>query len=710
MELAELTAYAREKYNIEEEHKWADFPGFSVLTHPRTGKWVALLMRQWDTDSGTQIERCDIKCGRQSLSEFEKPYLTVPIRMQGQKWIDAAFDRRTEPEVIFALFDRAVAAEDDPGYARGATIILRSRYDTEAGSARNDTGAGSARNDTGAGSGRDNTGAGDAGTAYAGEAPRTYEDTPLPFAGSKYRPAREEYPEKLRRMRSLFHYGWESRSEKAKHFYLQGKFMEDYEDDAPLPEYFICYYPTYQDLTTKQLRGYFTWRTLVRRGEFEPVTTSAAYIYVYELLNGIGASTPEESLQKLKEFEEGFLDADKDAPPGRMKDLTAMRRNLHRWMLEFAVVRGLDPETVRRYADAELVAKDAALSVLREPDRYTDDEVFDALCRFGGKKTAQTPVLTNDPEKGKRLFAEAWRAAAAGYRQPKGDGNPEDEGKDLFTLCFGTRKKRQWFPLANAVYHESSRHRDVDLLLDESRSYHCRNGVWRTEGYEDLFFDRNRFQGFWHETDMKLRRYLKTGRYLKERPEDAWAAPFIDAVIEADKKAVIEASRPKITIDLEGLEQIRRDASKTRDSLLTDEERLEALEYSLEYPTENSMDYSTEYAAEYTEEDTAEFSAEEFAETAELPAELSSELQPDISPDIPLDAVQIRILQLLLLDEPEAVKALVRENHLMPALATDLINEALYDEIGDIVLTCEDDRLSLVEDYKEDIARMVEGI
>ena len=56
------------------------------------------------------------------------------------------------------------------------------------------------------------------------------------------------------------------------------------------------------------------------------------------------------------------------------------------------------------------------------------------------------------------------------------------------------------------------------------------------------------------------------------------------------------------------------------------------------------------------------------------------------------------------------MKALVRENHLMPALATDLINEALYDEIGDIVLTCEDDRLSLVEDYKEDIARMVEGI
>ena len=644
MELAELTAYAKEKYNIEEEHKWADFPGFSVLSHPRTGKWVALLMRQWDTDSGTQIERCDIKCGRQSLSEFEKPYLTAPIRMQGQKWIDAAFDRRTEPEVIFALFDRAVAAEDNPGYARGATIVLRSRNPMP-------------------------------------EAPRTYEDTPLPFAGSTYRPAREQYPEKLRKMRSLFQYGWESRSEKAKNFYLQGKFMEDYEDDAPLPEYFICYYPTYQDLTTKQLRGYFAWRTLVRRGEFEPVTTSAAYIYVYELLNGIGASTPEESLQKLKEFEAGFLDAGECAPQSRLKDLAAMRRNLHRWMLEFAVVRGMDPETVRRYADPELLAKDEAITVLKEPEKYSDDEVFSALCRYGGKKTAQSPAVTNDPEKGKHLFAEAWRAAAAGYRQPEGQGDPQDTGKDLFTLCFGTRKKRQWFPLANAVYHQSSRLRNADLQLDESRSYHCRDGVWRTEGYEDLFFDKNRFQSFLHETDMKLRRYLKTGRYLKERPEDTWAAPFIDAVIEADKKAVIEASRPKITIDLAGLEQIRRDASKTRDSLLTDEERLEAAEY---------------------------------ADTPELSEQLLSEAPgmagPEVPADIPLDAVQVRILQLLLMDEPEAVKVLIRENHLMPALVTDLINEALYDEIGDIVLSCEDDGLSLVEDYKEDIARMLEGI
>ena len=46
LELAELTAYAEEKFHIQEQHKWADFPGFSVLSDPDTGKWLALLMRQ----------------------------------------------------------------------------------------------------------------------------------------------------------------------------------------------------------------------------------------------------------------------------------------------------------------------------------------------------------------------------------------------------------------------------------------------------------------------------------------------------------------------------------------------------------------------------------------------------------------------------------------------------------------------------------------
>ena len=56
MTLADLTTYAAEKYNITEEHKWNDFPGFSVLCHPVSKKWLALLIRKQDSETGTTIE------------------------------------------------------------------------------------------------------------------------------------------------------------------------------------------------------------------------------------------------------------------------------------------------------------------------------------------------------------------------------------------------------------------------------------------------------------------------------------------------------------------------------------------------------------------------------------------------------------------------------------------------------------------------------
>ena len=111
MYLSELTAYAGEKYNIQEQHKWADFPGFSVLASPDTGKWLALLMRQWDTESGEMLERCDIKCGQSCKSEIRVSYVTAPFRMKGQKWAGVIIDRQTEPETVFRLFDCAVTLE-----------------------------------------------------------------------------------------------------------------------------------------------------------------------------------------------------------------------------------------------------------------------------------------------------------------------------------------------------------------------------------------------------------------------------------------------------------------------------------------------------------------------------------------------------------------------------------------------------------------------
>ncbi len=627
MELSELTAYAEEKYQIQEQFKWPEFPLCSVLCHPQTGKWIALLMRQWNSETGASIERCDLKCGKESLFRFARPYLSAPIRMYGSQWISIAFGSHTEREIVFQLFDRAIAL----GNAYAFTVRLAAELPPEK---------------------------------------NPFRDTALP----DYKPVREKIPERLREMKHLYEYGAETEGLKARNFYKQAVFMQDYEDDAPWSGSLSCFYPTYHDLTLKQLRGYFSWRTQIRKGNYREIETSAAYIYIFELLNGVGADTPGDCLKKLKEFEAGYLDAgfgDKQ-----------MQVNLHRWMMEYCVLKGLPRETALQIFDPDMIEADKALDILRNPEMHVDEEVFCALCRFANRKILESPVITLDPERGKRLFSEVWRNAAANQYQQT----------DIFTLCFGTRKTRQWFPFFHVVYYEKTMPADREYVLNECRSFRCRKGIWEVTSFEKSSFDRLRFHGLLHEADALLRRYLKTGRYLKEKPEDKWTVPFIEAVIEADKKAVIEALRPKVTIDLSGLEMIRLDADRTRDSLLTEEEREDADDGIIEQSVRSR--------------EAAGHEAGFRADSGKADREYTDEtVSGQISSAVVLDQLQIQLLRTLLRgdDGSEIVKAA----HMMPSVAADSINDALFDEIGDTVLICEDDRLSLMEDYVDDLEQLL---
>lgn len=407
-----------------------------------------------------------------------------------------------------------------------------------------------------------------------------------------------------------------------------------------------------------QLRGYFTWRTRVRKGDFSPIAASLAYIYVYELLNGIGTDSPEDALRKLKGFEIGYIDSKIGDPH--------MRTNLYRWMLEYAVLNNVPPTLARQYADPDLMETDASLPILKNPKEYSDEEIFSAICSFAAKRFKQSPVLKKDDKKGKHLFAAVWRYASEKYSQ---------NGKTLFTACFGKQKVFPWYPLANSIYWAEYPHSDTDYVLNPCRSFHCRDGVWTEKRYANLYFDSDRFHAFMHETERVIRRCLKTGHYLRKNPEEAWVTPYVEQVLKEERQAEIEAARPKITIDLSDLEQIRQDAIITRDSLLTEEEIDAAADYGQK--------------SQPTEEPTQTINQNETESIAEL------------------DATHSRILLALL--RGESVETYMKVNHLMPSVAADTINEALFDEIGDNVLECDGNTITLVEDYREDILQMVGG-
>ena len=641
MELSDLIAYAKEKYGIVEERGYQSFPNCSVLSHPRSRTWIAFLVRQWDMETGTEIERCDIRCGMRPVDKSGKTYLSPPIRMRGADWIGVALDKGAEPDVVFKLLDEAVVYSEPRGVTTGGKWTYSPNRVVDRGEPRGYT-------------------------VVIDEASSKwdvfYEDVPLPFLNSSYRPA-NEVPERIREMRRMIRYaGRETMSVKARNFRRQAVFMQDFEDDFPWAGSKLdCYYATYRDLTINQLRGYFTWRAAIRRGEYQPIPAQAALIYVYELFNGIGASSPEERLRKLKEFEAGYLDSGVGE--------RYMRSMLRRSMMEFAIVRNLPLETVRQYADPDMLARDEALQALRRPSEHSDEEVFCGLCHFAKKKLTASPVLTVDGDRGRHLFCEIWRMAALKCRL---------KDQTLFRSCFGRQKSYSWFPLSSVVYDWGGKPMDMDYSISECRSYHCRNGEWEANCYENYEYDKDRFLSLIHAADLRLRRYLKTGRYLRDSENDAWALLYIDEVIREDERLVAEASRQKITVDLSGLDQIRKDAIATRNSLLTEEERAE-------------METSGDTAEDVT--------GREFVATV-----TDAPSMPDY-PDIPLDAMQIQILQTLLRGEP--IRDIIKKNRLMPSMVADAVNEAMFDKIGDTVLSCEDDMLSIVGDYRDDLAQLL---
>ena len=298
----------------------------------------------------------------------------------------------------------------------------------------------------------------------------------------------EHVPAQILRMIGLYEYGNGSFRQKCRNFYVQGMFMRDYTDDCPWPDKYGRYFCTYHDLRTLVLRGYFSWRSRVRRGQYVYAPDSLAYMYVYELLCGICESGSagreeireadaaactgsdsgrygsagvenrpadvEQRLRLIREFEKGYIDG------GAGND--EMRKNLRRWMRDLAVIYGVSAEIAVKCADRDMISRDMALAALRSPDDRSDEEIFNAIRTFYGNRIDSSPVVKSHT-RGISLFAAVWRYAAESLTVSE---------KDLFSACFGELKAYPWHPLSNAVYWDGDhRVRDAVYVLDECRTY-----------------------------------------------------------------------------------------------------------------------------------------------------------------------------------------------------------------------------------------------
>ena len=534
-----------------------------------------------------------------------------------------------------------------------------------------------------------------------------------------------ELPEAYRAMRSITrwqevngHGRWLTEAEL---FVRQAKLMADFEDDHPYTGTFKAYFPTYNVMSDQQLRWYFTWRAAVRHGSIEQTSTSFAFVYLYELINGIGVANPHAGFQQIKSFWEAYRTF---APE--------LDRYVPEWLVDYAVYHNLDPQLL---ADTKTVRFDEALARLQElarhlerlsehatagkrnrrapalplpPDSTFEQSLLSSIDTLSTYRIGLSRLYRDHPDDARHVACAVFARLEAYYRRNRKRG--------LVESLFGVETTMSYTPFTTAVFFEEHLHADTTYELDPLQRYCCEHGHWTCSRVWGARDKSSRLGAIMRACDRKLRVALAYPHTLKPREEPKYLEQIIDREI-ADWLAWKEAHAPReVHIDLSKLSGIRAAAAETREALLIDEEREDetgAIETGAQVLTAPGPDCALDTGAredvpgEAAHPQTGVIAEKPMGDqTAALsgtpgePATHNEATHADTQkvPAGPLTPEQATFVMALLDGTTPTLPPGASVD-----MMVDAINDALFDLLGDTALEFGPDGPVIIEDYIDDL-------
>ncbi len=481
-------------------------------------------------------------------------------------------------------------------------------------------------------------------TASDNFATKIYRDEPIVMTGRSFENTASP---KIRAMRKLDPGNWSNE----RLFYEQGKFMAAFADAFPYPGEFKQYYPTYQAMSDAQLRGYFTWRTQVRKGLVEKTSLSFAFVYIYELLNQIGVASPEEGYQALKEFWTAYRLLDERITP-----------YVEMWLKDYVIYYNLDRSLLEGLPDINL---DQAVLTLLDYRSHSAFEVFAALDALSSYHMRSSRFFGQYPgdvcEAVYRVFA-----AISEYYNRLPDKNARDR-------LFGRITQAPYHLFKSAVFYRRPEPGERVYEVGAYHKYFYRNGAWSCERFVWYGNDNKQIGAILKSIDFLMRQRFdfksslqdgKTNKTLKAK-----IAKEVDAYL-ADKRR----NEPvRVDIDVSKLQGIRETARSTQEKLLL-------------------------------EEDMKQDSPENNVPTAAV------EESPAAADNPPggLNETENRFVQCLLRGEPYS--GLLKEKGFLISVLVEGINEKLFPRFNDTVIVYADDKPEVLEEYLADLIELTRTV
>ena len=550
-----------------------------------------------------------------------------------------------------------------------------------------------------------------------------YADEPILKTG---RQMQNFLPDQYRKMREISRWQDDPKGgagrwlSEAELFYRQGLLMADFEDDCPYNGTFKSYFPTYNAMSDRQLRGYFTWRARVRRGTVEETSTSFAFLYLYELICGVGVDDPLDGFNKIK----AFWDAYRAFEPG-------IDRFARVWLQDYAVFHGLDPKLLR---DSKTVMFDNALIELRRAARDLTPTTVPSDRAPKRRKTSEpTLPLPPDEAREERLMAAINALSTYNLNNSRLDRSHHRDLRHvacavyvrmaryydthrktgIVASLFGEETAMPYTMFASAVFFAPERHEDCEYRLDPIHIYRCQNGFWECMRIHGSRQKSSKLGEMVRACDQRLRLALDPTHPLKEEKVPKYLAKIIDDEIAAWLSWDAAHQPVKIDIDLSQLGHIRSAAAQTREALLIDEEReddtlAKAEEAGSGQPeAEPAANMIAEPVVAPTQQDKPDeptVSTEQFGVVAPLLASaptpatvMSAGTAPALAP-----AADAYLRALLEQNAVQAASA-VAQSGKSEDMLVDSINEALFDLVGDTVIEFGAAGPQIIEDYEADV-------
>ncbi len=476
-------------------------------------------------------------------------------------------------------------------------------------------------------------------------------------------------------------------------FYAQARFMEGFEDAYPKAAPFSMYYPYYQMMSYEQLRTYFTWRSRVRAGSVARIDLSYVFLYIYELINNIGAEPGEDGLRKLLHI---------------WKECRAFAGELDAYM----------PVWLKDY----IVINDCGVSfeglLEREPllrSFYPDGAGkygFDFYCGISPYKIKRSPFYTEETES---LIAGCFGHVLRRLDRLLGAANASFNDLILMEV------EMPWRPFANAIFlmrPEYTPREEKTVTIPGGLKYRYRGGRWTYAKYRgpspegrqilSCFFKRIELMLC---ADAGFRRRLSADGgpiipLIDRLAPSVGGAALLAEIDRAVKEYCFEKKKTSINVDEAKLELIRQRALLTQERLAAS---VEAEPQAAEADGKAAAAKSGPPAAVPALDPAAFIAVLPFPDPPSSPESGGKPRDAWAGFIRSLEPAELKALKLILEGAPaSAVLECARECGLMPEVLMDSINQKALEHAGDTILDVSDE-IYIYEDYLDHLRRAAES-